>query len=115
MKKLLILLALVSTGVIAALPYTPTVSWEAPTTFDNGTPLLEPLTYRLKCTNDGITTIYESATESYTFSAGELLSGNQQCVASALTASGLESVDSSPLAFIVPVAIPSAPTNLQVQ
>lgn len=117
MNRLAPILVLISLGALAATPNQAVLSWTAPTTYSDGTPVTDPITY----------TVYQGlqgqpkakgptgiTATTVTISTG-LLSGRTYCWAvTAATATSPESAPSAEACKTFPPAAPEAPANLTV-
>ncbi len=113
-KYLLLTIALLfSFNATADLPFQPTFNWTAPTAYTDGSGL-DPATdlsgYNLKCTGEAVSitnTVLPNDAITWTAPLGVFTAGDYTCVMSALDTGGLESVDSSPVNFIVSQKLPN--------
>ena len=90
-----------------------TVSWVAPTTYTDGTPLTGAITYNLYLMNQSTTTPYVTGITS-TSSLRSGLSAGTKCYAVTAVVNGVESAQSESVAVMV-TAAPSPPTGLTVK
>ena len=114
MFKYLSLILLFCTSI--AIGSDVTLSWDAPTTNADGTPLTDLAGYHIYQREGSNTYNYTApvaTTTQTTVTLTNLQSGNYHWVARAYNTSGAESVDSNEVALVVVIS-PSPPLNLRI-
>lgn len=119
MKSLIITLLCASATALAATPNQAVLSWTAPTTYTDGTPVTDPITYTVYQGLQGETKVKVGSTAAVTYSVGTgLLTGKTYCwaVTAAVTADPTkESTPSAEACKSFPFATPAAPAGLTVK
>lgn len=95
-----------------------TMSWTAPTTNTDGTPLIDLAGYNAYCgAATGTYTVKKNVgnVTSVLISSIVTTNGTYYCVVTALDTSGNESSKSNEISFLLDTLVPAAPTFLKVQ
>lgn len=118
MKILLTVLILISTSVLADLPFQPRITWTPPTQYTDNSPL-DPLVdlveYKLDCTGPvNINLSLSNLLIEYEAPLGQFVAGSYSCTMAAVATNGGVSANSLPVNFTVDLKVPRPVINFGV-